>query len=476
MSQEVKHDDRQPSSEPELPPFTLKNLSLDVYHGIIALVESPETNRVIVPIVITLASIATKFIISKVPYTEIDFSTYMQQIEVANEGELDYSLIKGDTGPAVYPAGFIQVYQWLHWITEEGSNINTGQTIFGYLFTFSVLLCCVAYTMVPNCKPWPIYLLLLSKRLYSIYVLRLFNDVFTTISMIGVVVLLQQASYWYKTGGSRVSFLFTLVAADLYSLGLSVKMNALLYLPGFIIIAYFLVGENMLKLLSVILVIPFVQVMIGWKYLLPLFNDEEAKYLRWTYINQAFNFKRKFLYKWTVNWRFVPEDIFLNDNFARILLFLHVSVLLIFVFTRYLSPKITGKSITNLVKDALCKPFSDTISTSNKLIDYDQGPKLVLLIFATSNLIGVLFSRSLHYQFLSWYCWNLPFLIFATGINVFGGVFIFVVHEWCWNVFPSTESSSACLISILSLLLLGVWYNLEYWTGESNTLQEKKEQ
>lgn len=34
------------------------------------------------------------------PDTEIDFSTYLQQADVFLAGERDYSLIKGDSGPA----------------------------------------------------------------------------------------------------------------------------------------------------------------------------------------------------------------------------------------------------------------------------------------------------------------------------------------------------------------------------------------
>lgn len=37
--------------------------------------------------------------------TEIDWKAYMQQIVQYRSGERDYTLIKGDTGPLVYPAG-----------------------------------------------------------------------------------------------------------------------------------------------------------------------------------------------------------------------------------------------------------------------------------------------------------------------------------------------------------------------------------
>lgn len=34
--------------------------------------------------------------------TEIDFTTYMRQIDVYITGELDYSMLKGPSGPLVY--------------------------------------------------------------------------------------------------------------------------------------------------------------------------------------------------------------------------------------------------------------------------------------------------------------------------------------------------------------------------------------
>lgn len=447
----------------ELPPFTLRNVLNDIYNGIFALFNDPFCTRIVCPVVIVLTSLLSKFIIYKVPYTEIDFRTYIQQIQIINEGELDYSLVKGDTGQIVYPAGFVQIYQFFNWLTDEGTNILTGQAAFGYLLSLTNFLIIIVYTMIPDFKPWPVYLLLLSKRLFSIYVLRLFNDCFTTVCMVSVTILLQQASYWYKKGGSSISFLLAMVAADLYSVAISIKMNALLYFPGIVIVAYFLCGENLFKLGIVLLVIPLVQVLMGWKFLLPFFNDEEASYIRWNYISQAFNFNRKFLYEWTVNWKFFSEEFFLSDIFSNGLLIANASTLLFFIVTRFISPKITGKSVSRLIKDAMVRPFNNTIHEDNLLIDYEYGPKMVMLILGSTNIIGILFARSLHYQFLSWYCWQLPFMLYMTGWSLLVCVPLWIVHEWCWNVFPSTPLSSASLVSILIVVLFGVWYNTSEW-------------
>lgn len=55
----------------------------------------------------------------------------------------------------------------------------------------------------------------------------------------------------------------------------------------------------------------------------------------WEYIAGAFDFSRVFLYKWTVNWRFVPEEIFLSKLFAKGLLAIHLATLVIFLLNRW---------------------------------------------------------------------------------------------------------------------------------------------
>lgn len=42
----------------------------------------------------------------------------------------------------------------------------------------------------------------------------------------------------------------------------------------------------------------------------------------------------------------------------------------------------------------------------------------VVTVLYTSNLIGILFARSLHYQFYSWYAMQLPFLAWRTKYPV----------------------------------------------------------
>lgn len=40
----------------------------------------------------------------------------------------------------------------------------------------------------------------------------------------------------------------------------------------------------------------------------------------------------------------------------------------------------------------------------------------MLLILFSSNLVGMVFARSLHYQFYVWYFYSLPFLLWSTPL------------------------------------------------------------
>lgn len=464
-------------STPELPKLIVKNVIKDIYSAIYFMLFDPRACRLVIPVIVPLASIIAKLVIANVKYTEIDFSTYMQQIELVNAGALDYSVITGDTGPIVYPAGYIQVYQALYWLTDGGNNIILAQKAFGYLYALTVGFTCAVYSMVGDLPPWPLYLLLCSRRLISIYVLRMFNDCFTTLAMICVIFMLQVASYWSNVLSDSSMFLLCGVAADIYSMAISMKMNALLYLPAFVVVIYFLLGERILRLVAVLLVIPVVQVLIGWRFLLPMFWDEEAKYLRWQYLSNSFNFSRKFMYKWTVNWKFVDPQRFISTSFARELLAAHAILLLVLIFKRFISSQVTKKSLSSLVKDAFVLPLAKTVSPDNLLLTKSLGPKLVLLMFTSTNLVGVLCARSLHYQFLSWYCWLLPFLLYVSGASMPISVGVFMVHEWCWNVFPATQTSSKVLVLILVTTLTSVGLNGRIWQeSRSKTSEEKKTQ
>lgn len=68
----------------------------------------------------------------------------MEQVAMFLAGERDYTLIKGGTGPLVYPAAHVYIYSALYYITDSGRNILLAQIIFVgvYLASLSVVMAC----------------------------------------------------------------------------------------------------------------------------------------------------------------------------------------------------------------------------------------------------------------------------------------------------------------------------------------------
>lgn len=367
-------------------------------------------------------------IILKIPYTEIDWVAYMEQLDqVLLHGEHKYTNIEGSTGPLVYPAGHVRIFSCLYSLTDSGQDIGKAQFIFAglYLTTLAAVLTIYVRAKVP---PYVLPFLVLSKRLHSIYLLRLFNDCFTTFfAVIAVLVL----TFRHTVTSLSLSALF-------FSLAVSVKMSALLYLPGAAIV--YLHSLKSVWACLAVLSVPFLapQVITALPFLL---EDYHA------YFSKAFEFSRQFFYKWTVNWRFVSEETFLSPSFATGLLVIHISLLAYFALfpgKRWLK-NVQEQSLVQFLKNS----FTTGIAQPSPL-----GGTQVVKIIALSNLIGVLSARSLHYQFYSWFYWSIPFLLHTSSLPLVIKPLIWLAMEWSWNVFPSTTISSAVVILTLSTVII----------------------
>lgn len=76
--------------------------------------------------------------------TEIDWTAYMEQVSQYIAGERDYTKLYGGTGPLVYPAAHVYIYEILYNVTDKGRDIPFAQIIFGilYLCTLGVAMSC----------------------------------------------------------------------------------------------------------------------------------------------------------------------------------------------------------------------------------------------------------------------------------------------------------------------------------------------
>ena len=82
----------------------------------------------------------------------------------------------------------------------------------------------------------------------------------------------------------------------------------------------------------------------------------------------------------------------------------------------------------------------------------DEIPKrtlsahFIITTIFTSNFIGIVFARTLHYQFYVWYFHTLPYLLWhAQILPIWGKIFVLLSIEVSFNVYPATAWSSALL-------------------------------
>lgn len=432
-------------------------------------------------------------IVERVPYTEIDWKAYMQECEGFLNGTLDYSQLRGDTGPLVYPAGFVYIYSMLYFLTSQGENIKLAQYVFIGIYLLQLVFVLRIYIKTRKVPPYVLVITILtSYRIHSIHVLRLFNDPIA-------VLLLYVALNFFMESRWNLGSVF-------YSLGVSVKMNILLYAPA--LFFFYLINLGIKNAMVQLAICGVIQLVLGLPFL--IVNPVN-------YIKGSFDFGRVFNHTWTVNYRFLDVETFENRCFHLTLLALHVLLLIIFLpmcikyFQSYcrlryvqnqVQPQIDAKNLQikekskvkkakkkqatkpeeeKLTKEqeeflnsfestlqkssgqagkkkvANKKPINNEEEESFYSINYDIITQLFILPMFIVNFIGLVCARSLHYQFYSWYFHSLPYLLWSNNFSVIVKFLILALIEMCWNTYPSTSFTSALLHVCHIAVLYGVY-------------------
>ncbi|CAL1683388.1 unnamed protein product [Lasius platythorax] len=395
-----------------------------LWREFVSLLTDPKKLSLIIKFFILAEIVLNILVIENVRYTEIDWRAYMQEIEGFLNGTADYSKLRGDTGPLVYPAGFVYIFSGLYYVTSRGADIRTAQYIYAIVYAITLTLVLKIYARTKKVPPYVLILMCCtSYRIHSIFVLRLFND--------PIAMLLLYASVnafldnrWY-------------LGSVLYSLAVSVKMNILLFAPA-LLVAYLCV-LGLFKTVIHLNICAFVQLILGLPFLLenPI-----------AYIKGAFNLGRIFEFKWTVNWRFLPEEVFVHPYFHNFLLLLHVITLLycLRIWIVYMESYAKLKDVEKNLKSQVPK---------KRKIDMSIVSQLFVYPLFLANFIGIMFSRSLHYQFYVWYYHTLPYIAWCTDYKTVIKLTVLGMIELCWNVYPSTVFSSATLHICHIILLYG---------------------
>ena len=79
------------------------------------------------------------------------------------------------------------------------------------------------------------------------------------------------------------------------------------------------------------------------------------------------------------------------------------------------------------------------------------------MILFSGNFIGIVFSRTLHYQFYAWYFHMLPFLLWQAQMHWIVRAGLWFGIEMVWNIYPSTPTSSFSLLACHLCVLVALW-------------------
>lgn len=292
--------------------------------------------------------------------------------------------------------------------------------------------------------PYLFALLILSKRLHSIFVLRLFNDCFAVLGLFSAIYCIQTG--WFAFG----SLLFAFAASIKMSILLAAPALGLVLLqalpPKRAINSFFLMTQ-----VQFLLAVPFLTT--NWR----------------SYLGRAFQLTRQFLFKWTVNWRFVGEERFLSQEFSFFLLGIHAVLLLLFAFTRWTRPSsVNPFRLILSIRKSRPQKLQDRISQH-------VTPRFIMNSILTSLVIGLLCARSLHYQFYAYIAWSSPYLLWASGMPAPIVLVTWMAQEWAWNVYPSTDLSSMVVVGSLAVQTMGAWFSSTSSLSDINYLAEADE-
>ncbi|CBH15709.1 alpha-1,3-mannosyltransferase, putative [Trypanosoma brucei gambiense DAL972] len=372
-----------------------------------------------------------------VHFTGIDWNAYMQEVKGFLDGELDYMKLKGDTGPLVYPGGFVWSHSALYFMTKGGVDVEMAQWL--YLGIYVMVLVLVAHLYYNSGLRGRLFIrLLLSKRIRSLFMFRLFNDCWAMFLVYLSVICFARGRRWT-------------VGCLLYSMAVSVKMNIFLFAPGLLLIlCKSLPFTGVVRCLAVC---ALWQVVAGLPFL--LHNPR-------SYIVRSFDLGRVFTYRWTVNFKRISEEIFFSSKFSRSLLVMLAVSWLLVCFRRW------SKRAYRRGRYEKREGTVVLVGASDEEVFHN-----VTLTLMESNMIGVIFARSLHYQFFLWFFYFVPFVLSATRLPLVVKVVAFLAIQYGFEVYPSTTASSSVLLSGFLCVWLGMLlFPSEYseTTGKETTV------
>jgi len=359
-------------------------------------------------------------------YEERDFASYFEQSQIILGGQMDYTQVSSRNGALVYPAVSTYINMLLYrFVGDEGTYYRPTQVINGlaYLVWVFWMVRIAQLAFKDNIEKANIVILhCFTFTTLNIMIEANFNDAYW--------VMFSMLAVW-QFQRSRIA-----MGIALLSLGISCKMSAALYLPA----AYLIASKThgLFKGTILLMIVFWLQIVFAYPYL--------AEYSR-EYLTSAYNFDRSFRPQDSFNWNFMSENIMESKIFKNLLLIFHLFFLMYFLLSKWLKMR-------TMMKDLGVYP----IRIFSKLTR--SSPYHVAEVFFVWNFIGIIFSRGLYYQYVSWFSMTIPFLL-EIGIMQFWElkmkdlVFFVVTLDTIYTLRAFTNFLSPVVGQILIITIFG---------------------
>ena len=321
-------------------------------------------------------------------FRDVDFTSYTEQSAQYLEGERDLSKILGKNGPWLYPALHIYLFALVYKLVGVSENIKYAQI---FMLLVHVVTC--IFTV-------KIYSAAFGKKSKYKWL--------AAICWLGTKVIVNSVRIWYAES-INVMFIYigiymfqkqsSLLGSLFISIAMGFKMSVLLYVPG----VYYLVSKSHNIFIGTFCIIVILLMQEAWA--LPFTANYGNEYRA-----NAFKFDRNFSINGSINYHWLLYSPWFHSKlFKRSLLVCHLCFLLFVLFRRWLPllDKQQRFKISSILKHlGLCPP--------NPWMKFKpQEQYFVAEVLFIWNFIGWAWSRTLHQQFLVWYWFSIPLIMYA---------------------------------------------------------------
>lgn len=381
----------------------------------------------IMTFVVLVELIKGMYTISWDNYFDVDFTSYTEQSSQFLDGERDLSKITGKNGPWLYPALHIYTFAGIYLLVGVETFIRYAQLINLAIHIITCIFTVKIYAKAfgnTSKDTWLVALICLNTKIITNSIRIWYAEEYN-------IMLVFIAIYCFQKSWNFLGICFI-------SIAMGFKMSILLFIPA----VYYVLSITQGILLGTIYIALIFMVQEAWA--IP-FTEEYGD----EYRTNAFKFDRNFSINGSVNYHWILySPLFHSNPFKTVTIIIQVILLLYLLISRWM-PLLNQNG--NFELRSIFKGLG--IFPPKFICSYNkQSQYLIAEVLFGVNFIGVVCSRTLHQQFIVWFWYSLPLLMYAPitqgHISLRKVVLLMLTLNFSFSVVPSIPLSFIAFLTI----------------------------